>query len=95
VNFANPAFLWAAAALAPLVAIYLLRVRPRRHRSTALFLWQSLLTRRQTSSLFQRLRQLWSLLLMALAVPLRHQKRRTKAALRRRKGVEAARKGDL
>lgn len=67
-NFANPAFLWAAAALAPLVAIYLLRVRPRRHPTTALFLWQSLLTRRQTSSLFQRLRQLWSLLLMALAV---------------------------
>jgi hypothetical protein len=67
-SFASPALLWLMALGAPLLAIYLLKVRPRRQPTTALFLWRAVLTQRQTSSLFQRLRELWSLLLMLLVL---------------------------
>lgn len=58
--------LWSLAALLPLTAFYLLKVRPRRKPTTAIFLWEQVLDQRRTSKLFQRLRDLWSLLLMLL-----------------------------
>lgn len=66
-TFLNPVMLWSLAVLAPLLAIYLLKVRPRKKQTTAYFLWDSIFQQRSTSSLFSRLRDVWSLLLMALA----------------------------
>lgn len=62
-----PAMLWSLAVLAPLAAIYFLKVRPRRKSTTAYFLWEKILKEHRSSALFQRLRDVWSLLLMALA----------------------------
>ena len=66
-NFQQPFFLWTLLSLLPLVAIYFLRVRPRRRFTTAYFLWERVLQQKQRSALWQRLRNLWSLLLMAVA----------------------------
>ncbi|MEM6853036.1 MAG: VWA domain-containing protein, partial [Planctomycetota bacterium] len=66
-SFLSPAFLWGFALLAPLIAVYLLKVRPRRHPVTAIFLWDEIFTQRKATSLLQRLRDLISLLLLALA----------------------------
>ena len=66
-TFANPAMLWALLALAPLIGVYFLKVRPRRRPITAYFLWEKIFQQRRPNRLWQRLRSLWSLLLMALA----------------------------
>jgi len=68
VSFAVPGFAWALLALVPLAAAYFIRVRPRRQPVNALFLWERVLEQRTARSLFQRLRHLWSLLLMALVI---------------------------
>ena len=62
-----PAFLWTLAALLPLAAIYFLKVRPRKKTVTAYFLWQRLFTEKKASALFKKLRDILSLILMALA----------------------------
>jgi hypothetical protein len=67
VTFGAPLLLWSLAALVPLAAIYLLKVRPRRRPTTALFLWRQIVQERRPHHLLHRLRDLWSLLLMALA----------------------------
>jgi len=67
VTFLAPAMLWSLVALLPLTALYFLKVRPRRKPTTAFFLWEKIFQEKRTSSLFQRLRNLWSLLLMLLA----------------------------
>jgi hypothetical protein len=67
VTFLNPMMLWSLAALVPLAAFYFLKVRPRRKPTTAFFLWEKVIQERRASSLFKRLRDAWSLLLMALA----------------------------
>lgn len=67
-TFANPAWLWMLTALAPLVAIYFLKIRPRRLPVTAFFLWEKIFEEKKASSLFQRLRDLFSLLLLALVI---------------------------
>lgn len=64
----SPMFLWAFAALVPLAAVYLLKVRPSRKPAVALFLWQQVYSERRATSLFRRLRDVLSLLLMALAL---------------------------
>ncbi len=56
------------AALVPLVAIYFLKIRPRRMPVNAFFLWNQIFEERRASSLFQRLRDLISLLLLALVI---------------------------
>ncbi len=60
-NFTSPAFLWMLAGLAPLAAAYFLKVRPRRFPVNALFLWEKIFQEKKASSLFQRLRDLFSL----------------------------------
>ncbi|MEM9444317.1 MAG: BatA and WFA domain-containing protein [Verrucomicrobiota bacterium] len=69
-NFLAPIFFWSFLALIPLVGIYFLKVKPTRKKTTALFLWQKIFFEKQTNSLFQRLRNLWSLLLMVVAFSL-------------------------
>ncbi|TWT90196.1 hypothetical protein Mal64_05800 [Pseudobythopirellula maris] len=59
--------LWSLLAIAPLVAVYLLRVRPRKRPTTAYFLWEKIFHEKQSTRLWRRLRGLLSLLLMALA----------------------------
>ncbi len=66
-TFASPIFFWSFLALAPLIAIYLLKVRPRRKPTTAFFLWEKIFQEKRASSLMHRLRDLLSLLMMALA----------------------------
>jgi hypothetical protein len=66
-SFLNPLALWALTAIIPLAAVYLLKIKPRRQPTTALFLWQQILSQRKSSTLFQRLRHLLSLLMMLLA----------------------------
>lgn len=66
-TFTNPIFLWAFLSLIPLVAIYLLKVRPSRKTTTAYFLWENILQQKQTQTLFRKLRDVFSLLLMLLA----------------------------
>lgn len=67
-TFAAPLFLWTLLMAIPLAAIYLLKVRPTRKPVTALFLYQRLFSERRSTRLFKRLRDLWSLLLMLLAL---------------------------
>lgn len=55
--------LWLGLAL-PLVAIYFLKVRPKRKLTTQFFLWDQALAPKRSSSLFRRLRDLLSLLIM-------------------------------
>jgi len=66
-NFLQPAMLWSLLALLPLAAIYFLKVRPRLRPTTAYFLWEKIFQEKRSSSLFQRLRDVMSLLLMILA----------------------------
>ena len=66
-SFLNPIFFWSFISLIPLGLIYLLRVRPRRKPSTAYFLWEDIFKERRPNRLLQKLRDVWSLLLMALA----------------------------
>ena len=66
-TFLNPIFFWSFLSLIPLTAVYFLKVRPRRKPTTAYFLWQRIFQEKRSNRLFQRLRDLWSLLLMALA----------------------------
>ena len=66
-SFASPVFFWALLSLIPLAAIYLLKVRPVRKPTTAWFLWEDIFQEKKATSLFQRFRDLFSLLLMAAA----------------------------
>ncbi len=66
-TFGFPAFFWATLALLPLAAVYFIKTRPRRQPVNAFFLWQQVFKQKASNSLFQRLRNLLSLLLVALA----------------------------
>ena len=65
-NLLSPGFLWTFLALIPLGAIYFLKVRPRKRDTPAYFLWEKIFQEKRTSSLFNRLRDLLSLLILAL-----------------------------
>ena len=67
-SFLAPAMLASLAALIPFAAVYFLKVRPRRRGATALFLWERVYSEKKATSLFRRLRDFLSLLLMLLAV---------------------------
>ena len=66
-SFANPIFFWAFLSLIPLIAIYLLKVRPNRKPTTAYFLWEDIFQEKRAQSLLHRLRDVFSLMLMLLA----------------------------
>jgi hypothetical protein len=66
-TFLYPFYFWILLGLIPLVAVYFLKVRPRKKPTTAFFLWQHLFDQKRSSSLFEKLRDLLSLLLMLLA----------------------------
>lgn len=66
-SFLSPAFLFGFLALIPLATIYFLKVRPRKKSTTAYFLWEKIFSQKKATSLFSRLRDLFSLLLMLLA----------------------------
>ncbi len=66
-SFGYPAFFWAMLALIPLAAVYFIRVRPRRQPVNAFFLWEKIFQAKPANSLFQKLRNLLSLLIIALA----------------------------
>ena len=65
-KFLAPLFFWSFLSFIPLVAIYFLKVRPRRKDTTAYFLWNQVFTEKKASSLFNRLRYLFSLILLSL-----------------------------
>lgn len=65
-KFLAPLFFWSFLSFIPLVAVYFLKVRPRRKETTAYFLWSRVFTERKATSLFNRLRDLFSLILLAL-----------------------------
>lgn len=64
-SFASPWMLWGLLSLIPLVALYFLKVRPARKPVTAWFLWEKVFAERRARSLFQKFRDLLSLLLLA------------------------------
>lgn len=69
-RFLFPAFLWSLLALIPLAAIYFLKVRPRKKTTSAYFLWEKIFSEKKATSLFNKLRDLFSLLLLLLAFAL-------------------------
>ncbi len=66
-SFASPAFFWVLLSLIPLIAIYFLKVKPTVKPTTAFFLWEDIFQEKKATSLFQRFRDLLSLLLMVMA----------------------------
>lgn len=69
-TFLNPAGLWLFAALLPIAALYLLKVRPERRPTSALFLWDKVFHEKRASALFNRMREILSMLLVLLAAAL-------------------------
>ncbi len=66
-TFLFPIFFWTLLGLGPLAAIYFLKVRPRRKPITTFFLWDAVLEQKRATRLWQRLRDILSLLLLMLA----------------------------
>lgn len=66
--FQNPSAFWAFLFLIPLIVIYLLKVKPQRLETTTLFLWDKIITKKKHESLFSKLKNLLSLLLILIAL---------------------------
>ena len=69
-NFLSPTSLLLFGLALPIVALYILRLRRRREPVSTLMFWEELFRERQTTSLFQRLKHLLSLLLQLLFLTL-------------------------
>ena len=65
-NFLSPTSLFLFGLAIPIVALYILRLRRRREPVSTLMFWEEIFRERQTTSLFQRLKHLLSLLLQLL-----------------------------
>lgn len=65
-NFLSPTSLFLFGLALPIIALYILRLRRRREPVSTLMFWEELFRERQTTSLFQRLKHLLSLLLQLL-----------------------------
>ena len=65
-TFLSPGYLWLFFSLIPLIAIYLLKVRPERRYTSVLFLWDKIFEEKKSSALFRRLRDWLSLLMLML-----------------------------
>ncbi|MBK9975657.1 MAG: VWA domain-containing protein [Planctomycetes bacterium] len=66
--FSQPAALWSALLIAPLLALYMLRHRPIRKRMPSVVLWQGAAQMQIATSPFQRLRKSLSLILLLCAL---------------------------
>ncbi|MYI95231.1 VWA domain-containing protein, partial [Candidatus Poribacteria bacterium] len=69
-NFLSPASLFLFGLAIPIIALYILKLRRRREPVSTLMFWEQLFKERQTTSLFQRLKHLLSLLLQLLFLAL-------------------------
>ena len=69
-NFLSPISLFLFGLAIPIIALYILRLRRRREPVSTLMFWEELFRERQTTSLFQRLKHLLSLLLQLLFLAL-------------------------
>ena len=69
-NFLSPASLFLFGLAVPILALYILKLRRRREPVSTLLFWEQLFRERQTTSLFQRLKHLLSLLLQLLFLAL-------------------------
>ena len=69
-NFLSPTSLLLFGLAVPIIALYILRLRRRREPVSTLMFWEELFRERQTTSLFQRLKHLLSLLLQLLFLAL-------------------------
>ena len=69
-NFLSPTSLLLFGLAIPIVALYILRLRRRREPVSTLMFWEEIFRERQTTSLFQRLKHLLSLLLQLLFLTL-------------------------
>ena len=69
-NFLSPTSLFLFALAIPIIALYILKLRRRREPVSTLMFWEQLFKERQTTSLFQRLKHLLSLLLQLLFLAL-------------------------
>ena len=69
-NFLSPTSLFLFGLAVPIVALYILKLRRRREPVSTLMFWEELFRERQTTSLFQRLKHLLSLLLQLLFLTL-------------------------
>jgi len=67
-TFLYPVYFLTLLGLLPLIAVYFLKVRPARRSVTAFFLWRAVLDQKKNAAFFHRLRDLLSLVLMALAL---------------------------
>ena len=65
-NFLSPTSLFLFGLALPIIALYILRLRRRREPVSTLMFWEEIFRERQTTSLFQRLKHLLSLLLQLL-----------------------------
>lgn len=65
-SFAAPLMWLGLLALLPLIALYFLKVRPARKPATAWFLWSKVFEERRARTLFERFRDLFSLLLLVI-----------------------------
>ncbi len=65
-NFLSPTSLFLFGLAIPIIALYILKLRRRREPVSTLMFWEQLFKERQTTSLFQRLKHLLSLLLQLL-----------------------------
>ena len=72
-NFLSPTAFLLFGLAAPIVMLYILRLRRRREPVSTLMFWEQIFREKQTTSLFQKLKHLLSLLLqllfLALLVP--------------------------
>jgi hypothetical protein len=66
-SFLNTGALWWALLLVPLAILYFLKVRPEKHSTAILFLWDKVFREKQSSALFRRFRNWLSLLMLTLA----------------------------
>ena len=69
-NFLTPTSLFLFALAIPIIALYILKLRRRREPVSTLMFWEQLFKERQTTSLFQKLKHLLSLLLQLLFLAL-------------------------
>ena len=69
-NFLSPASLLLFGIAAPIIALYILKLRRRREPVSTLMFWEQIFKEKQTTSLFQKLKHLLSLLLQLLFLAL-------------------------